>query len=116
LSNFSLSNKGNNIYSANNNSEWASFDGSSYTDNGLLHSNANVQTIDATTDSSDNSYFYRFDPTAGMTYSKYNSSQIELWSELIVADNPKEHYLMPAYQRVLIYDANASSLKLRSHQ
>lgn len=114
LSNLALSNSGNAIYTANNASEWSIFDGNSYTDNGLLQSNANVQTFNTTTDTSDNSYFYRFDPTLGITYSKYNNAQVELWSEVITGASAQS-YLMPAYQRVLIYDVNNSILRLRSH-
>jgi hypothetical protein len=115
LSNFALSNNSNTLYSANNTSEWTSFDGSVYTDNGLLQSNPNVQTFNTITDTADNSYFFRFDPTLGITYSKYNASQVELWSE-VITEVTAQSYLMPSYQRVLIYDASTSILKLRSHQ
>ena len=116
LSSVAMSHDGNTIYSANSSSEWASFDGTTYTDNGLLQGNANVQTINTTTDTGDNSYFYRFDPTQGMTYSKYNAAQVELWSELVIAEGPRQHYFMPDHQRVIIYDASTSTIKLRSHQ
>ena len=115
MANFAMSHNGNTIYSANSNSEWASFDGTIYTDNGVLQGNDNVQTFNTTTDTNDNSYFYRFDPTLGFTYSKYNAAQVELWSEVIEMSNA-ESYLIPAYQRVLIYDADTATLKLRSHQ
>ena len=114
LSSFAMSHNGETIYSANSTSEWASFDGTIYTDNGRLQGNANVQTFNSTTDSGNNSYFYRFDPTLGITYSKYNVAQVELWSE-VIAGGSAESYLLPAYQRVLIYDAETSTLKLRSH-
>ena len=116
LSSFVLNHQGNTIYSANSTSEWASFDGTTYTDNGLLHANTNVQTINTTSDTDDNSYFYRFDQTQGMVLTKYNAAQVELWSELIIAESPKQHYFLPDYQRVIIYDASTSTLKLRSHQ
>lgn len=116
LTSIGLSHDGNTIYSANSTSEWASFDGTTYTDNGLLHTNANVQTINTASDTEDNSYFYRFDQTQGMVLTKYNAAQVELWSELIIADSPKQHYFLPDYQRVIIYDASTSTLKLRSHQ
>ena len=115
LTSIGLNHDGNTIYSANSTSEWASFDGTTYTDNGLLHANANVQTINTTSDTEDNSYFYRFDQTQGMVLTKYNDAQVELWSELIIADSPKQHYFLPDYQRVIIYDASTSTLKLRSH-
>ena len=115
LANFAMSHNGITIYSANSNSEWASFDGTTYTDNGVLQGNNNVQTFNTTTDTNDNSYFYRFDPTLGFTYSKYNAAQVELWSEIIEMSNA-ESYLIPAYQRVLIYDVDTATLKLRSHQ
>ena len=51
-----------------------------------------------------------------MVLTKYNAAQVELWSELIIADSPKQHYFLPEYQRVIIYDASTSTLKLRSHQ
>jgi hypothetical protein len=114
LSSFAMSDNGETIYSANSTSEWASFDGTIYTDNGRLQGNANVQTFNSTTDTGNNSYFYRFDPTLGITYSKYNAAQVELWSE-VIADASADSYLLPAYQRVLIYDAETSTLKLRSH-
>jgi len=115
LSSFVMSHDGNTVYSANSNSEWASFDGTTYIDNGLLQANANVQTFNTSIDTSDNSYFYRFDPTLGVTYSKYDNAQIELWSQAIVGGTAQS-YLMPAYKRVLIYDATSSTLRLRSHQ
>ena len=115
LTSLDLNHQGNTIYSANSTAEWASFDGTTYTDNGLLHANANVQTINTTSDTEDNSYFYRFDQTQGMVLTKYNDAQVELWSELIIADSPKQHYFLPDYQRVIIYDASTSTLKLRSH-
>lgn len=118
LTNVALSNDGNTVYSANDTSEWASFDGNTFSDNGLLQSNANVQSFNTTTDTSDNSYWYRYDPAisaTGITYSKYNDSQVELWSD-VIPGLITESYLMPAYQRVLIYDAASSSLQLHSHQ
>ena len=115
LTSIGLNHDGNTIYNANSTSEWASFDGTTYTDNGLLHTNANVQTINTASDTEDNSYFYRFDQTQGMVLTKYNAAQVELWSELIIADSPKQHYFLPDYQRVIIYDASTSTLKLRSH-
>lgn len=116
LSSFVINHEGSTIYSANSTSEWAGFDGTTYNDNGLLHDNVNIQTINTTIDTHDNSYFYRFDPTQGMTLTKYNAAQVELWTELIIAEGSKQHYFMPEYQRVLIYDASTLSLKLRSHQ
>ncbi|MGB1263551.1 MAG: hypothetical protein ACPG52_11630 [Cognaticolwellia sp.] len=115
LSKFALSHDSNTIYSANSFSEWASFDGIVYTDNGLLQNKPNVQTFNTAVDTSDNSYFYRFDPTLGLTYSKYSPAQVELWSE-VIAVGSAESYLMPAYQRVLIYDVASRTLQLRSHQ
>ena len=115
LSSFALNHNGTAIYTANNTSEWAGFDGATYTDNGLLQANANVRTFNAATDTDDNSYFYRFDPTLGITYSKYSPAQVELWSE-VITNATAQSYLLPAYQRVLIYDTDTSTLKLRSHQ
>ena len=115
LFSFVVNNSGTTVYTANSSSEWAGFDGVTYTDNGLLQNNSNVITFNTTTDSDDNSYFFRFDPTLGITYSKYNAAQIELWSE-VVADATAQSYLLPAYQRILMYDASTSTLTLRSHQ
>ncbi len=115
LSKFALSHDGNTIYTANSSSEWASFDGTTYTDNGLLQSNDNVQSFNTHIDTDGNSYFYRFDPAQGLTLSKYNDAQVELFSEVISAGS-SESYLMPEYQRVIIYDAASTTLNLRSHQ
>lgn len=102
------------IYTANNTSEWASFDGTTYTDNGLLQANNDVESFKTTTDTNNNSYFYRFDPTIGVTYSKYSNTQIEQWTKVITGASAQS-FLMPAYQRLLTYDATTSTLKLRSH-
>lgn len=115
LSNFSLSNDGNTVYTANSTSEWASFNGTIYTANTSLQGNANVQTFNTVTSTDNSSYFYRFDPAKGITYTKYSHAQVELWSE-VISSATAQSYLMPAYQRVLIYDDKSSTLKLRSHQ
>lgn len=115
LTNFVLSKDGENIYTANSESEWTSFDGTNYNDNGQLHTASNIQTFQVTVDSADNSYFYRLDPLRGLNITKYNSNQVELWSDVISA-NSANSYLMPNFQRIITYDASSTTINIRSHQ
>jgi hypothetical protein len=115
LSSLALSSNANILYTANSSSEWTTFDGNSYADQGLLHGDANITTLNTVVDSADNSYFYRFDPLKGFTYSKYDDNQVEVWTETLTTGSV-QNYLMPDYQRVLSYNTATSTLSIRANQ
>lgn len=108
-----LSNSGNDIYTINSATEHSSFDGVSFTDNGLLDNGVNISTINVTTDSSDNSYFYRFDTTQGFVLTKYNDTQ-QVISTQVLSNGSSDSYLVPNYQRILSYDANTATFTILS--
>ena len=113
LVNFALSSTGADIYTANSNLEWSSYDGSTYTTQGLLHAGSNISTLNTVVDSGNNSYFYRFDPTLGFTLTKYDSSQVEVWSQTITS-GASQNFMAPDYQRVINLNTNTNTLTISS--
>jgi hypothetical protein len=105
--------QGNTIYSADSDNEWTLFDGNNYIEQGVLYSGSNITPLNVTTDSDDNSYFYRFDPTQGFVITKYDSNQQLLYNQSLVTGSG-ESYLAPSYQRIINYDANNNRLIILS--
>jgi len=110
-----LSNNGRDIYTINGSTEHTSFDGVSYTDKGLLDNGANISAFNVVTDSNDNSYFYRFDPTQGFVLTKYDNVQ-QFISTQVLSSGSVESYIAPNYKRVLSYDTNTATFTLLSMQ
>jgi len=115
VSALALSNNGSDIYTINSATEHTNFDGVTFTDNGLLDNGANISAFNVVTDSSDNSYFYRFDPTQGFVLTKYDSAQ-QLISTQVLSSGSVDNYLAPNYQRVLSYDTSTATFTLLSMQ
>ena len=113
LSQFRLDSQGTNIYTANSVTEWSSFDGTDYIDNGLLHTDDNITTLNVSIDSANNTYYYRFNPLAGFTLTKYGTDQAEVWTQ-VMSSGSGTSYLAPDYQRVIHYDSSTSSLVILS--
>jgi hypothetical protein len=111
LSNIATSSSGEDIYTASTTSEWTIFDGTTFTDQGVLRES--IQTVNVAIDSSNNSYFYRFDvPAPGFFFlSKYDENQQELWTVAYSAGSI-DSYISPNYQRVIHYDSTSNSLVL----
>ncbi len=107
------SDNGDNIYSADNNTEWTIFDGNDYTDQGVLYSGSNVSSLNVVTDSDNNSYFYRFDTTQGFVLTKYDNNQQPVYTQAL-SIGTGESYLAPNYQRMINYDENNNQLILLS--
>lgn len=101
LTNIVTSSNGENIYTASTTSEWTSYDGSTFTDQGVLR--ASLRTVNVAVDSDDNSYFYRlFDLTGVFILSKYDKDQAPLWTVGYTAGSFRS-YLSPNYQRMIHY-------------
>lgn len=108
LSNIVTSSSGEDIYTASTTSEWTIFDGITFADQGVLRSSS--QTVNVAIDSSNNSYFYRFDSGFFML-SKYDENQQELFTATYSAGSA-DSYISPNYQRVIHYDSTSNSLVL----
>jgi hypothetical protein len=109
LSNLVTSSNGENIYTASTTSEWTIFDGTSFTDQGVLR--ASIRTVNVAIDSSNNSYFYRFDPSGFFILSKYDNNQQAIFTSAYSAGSINS-YISPNYQRIIHYNADSSSLVL----
>ena len=111
IGNITTSSDGSAIYTANTQSEWSSFDGTDFIDQGVLHNTIAV-TVNVETDSSDNSYIYRFDAILGaFILSKSDSAQQPLWNVGYTAGSATS-YISPDYQRLIHYNATAKTLVL----
>ncbi len=104
------SKNGQNIYTANTASEWSTFDGETFNDQGLLDANPLTSPVAVITDNMDNSYFYRFDFTIGyFTLSKYDANQTNVWASAYSAGST-EVYLSAEYQRLIHYNSDEQKL------
>lgn len=120
ISSLSLSKMGEDIYTAiatlnpNDTTEFSSYDGNAYTDQGLLHNNSNYVTFDTMIDSADNSYFYRFDrASSDFNITIYDSSQIEISSQILsIGTTNGQSFLVADYSRVIIYDNTDKELSI----
>ena len=72
---------GSNIFTTNASSEWTTFDGDVFLDQGKLDGNPLSAPVALSTDSSNNTYFYRFDFNIGFfTLSKYDENLSTIWA------------------------------------
>jgi len=104
---------GNNIYSADSDNEWTVFDGNNYSEQGILYSGSNIISLNVVTDSANNSYFYRFDPSQGFLLTKYNNNQQLIYSQ-VLATGSQTSFIAPNYQRIVNYDSNNNRLIILS--
>jgi len=109
LSNIVTSSNGEDIYTASTTSEWTTFDGTTFTDQGVLR--ASIRTVNVAIDSSNNSYFYRFDSSGFFILSKYDDNQQELFTAAYSAGSI-DSYISPNYQRVIHLNSTSNSLVL----
>jgi hypothetical protein len=109
LSNIAISSNAEDIYTASTTSEWTIFNGTTFTDQGVLR--ASIRTVNVAVDSSDNSYFYRFAPSGFFILSKYDENQQELFTAAYSAGSLTS-YISPNYQRIIHYNSASSSLVL----
>jgi len=110
--NIATSSDGSNIYTTNAASEWSTYNGTEFADQGLLDGNPFTSPVKVIVDSANNSYLYRFDFTIGFfTLSKYDNTQANVWTTGYSAGSV-DVYLSADYHRVIHYNADASQLVL----
>ena len=110
VSNLVTSADGSNIYTTNTATEWSTFDGSEFADQGLLDGNPFTSPVAVITDNADNSYFYRFDFTIGFfTLTKYDENQARVWVTGYTA-GAVDVYISADYERVIHYNSDAEQL------
>jgi len=111
IGNITASSDASAIYTANSLTEWSSFDGVDFTDQGVLH-NSTAVTVGVEIDSDDNSYVYRFNQAIRFfTLSKYDNAQQELWTVGYSAGSIDSH-ISTDYQRMVHYNATSNTLVL----
>lgn len=101
---FIVSNDEKNIYALSQTSEWISFDGDSFTDNGLLEANANVATFQLAKDSLGNPNYLRFDRSNafGFYLNRYDAQQNIASTTYTQGRQPTSIQLSGDDQRLLI--------------
>ena len=109
LTNIATSSNGEDIYTASTTSEWTTFDGTNFNDQGVLR--ASFRTVNNAVDSANNSYFYRQYGDTLFALSKYDINQVELWTVPYSAGS-EDSYISTSYQRIIHYNASSSSLVL----
>jgi len=111
IGNITASSDGSAIYTANTQSEWSSFDQTSFVDQGVLH-NSTAITVNIETDSNDNSYIYRYDLVLSLfVLSKYDNTQQPLWTVGFSAGSG-DSYISPNYHRMIHYNQADQTLVL----
>jgi hypothetical protein len=106
LTNLVTSSNGEDIYTASTASEWTTFDGTTFTDQGVLR--PSIRTVNVAIDSSNNGYFYRFDSSGFFILSKYDNNQQELFTVGYSAGSV-DSYISPNYQRIIHYSDSDSN-------
>ena len=101
--------QGSSLYTANTSSEWTTFDGENFTDQGVLHNTSILATLTTAIDSNDHSYFYRFNSIFGYTISKYDDNQALIW-EAIHTQGANSIFIAPDFQRLISYNSDTSTL------
>ena len=110
LSNFTTSNNGLELYTANPISEWATSIDKSYVDNGTLPSSQTLATIKVVTDSADNSYVYRKSFLNGYgeahTFTQYDAQQQQT-SFAAYSAGSNDAYISINYHRLIHFNGTA---------
>lgn len=101
---------GSNVFTTNASSEWTTFDGDVFLDQGKLDGNPLSASVALSTDSGNNTYFYRFDFNIGFfTLSKYDDNLSTIWATAYSAGSV-DVYISADYQRLIHYNSTDSSL------
>ncbi|MGJ8692236.1 MAG: BACON domain-containing protein [Thalassotalea sp.] len=118
---FDISNQGDVIYTAQNESEWLSASNGEYIENGVLFNTANTSSTDVKTDKQDNSYFYRVRGTGEnneqlvFSLTKYDNAQNQLWS-MDIDNGSGSSFINTNFHRFITYDNVAETWFVTSFQ
>lgn len=100
---------GSNLYTASLASEWSTFDGTAFSDQGVLHASPILATLKTVTDNADNLFVYRFNGVTGYNLAKYDANQQLIW-EVIHTTGAVDSFISPAYHRLISYNGDANTL------
>jgi len=115
INDFIVSNDEANIYAISETSEWISFDGTTFTDNGLLESNENVVSLflekSQDQDNKSGANYLRIDPTQpdGFYLATYDEQQNLSRTVLTEGEQPSSIVLSADNQRLMINTNTAST-------
>ena len=113
---FTVSNDESQLYLISDNSEWLSFDGTNFTDNGLLVTNENVVSLFIVKSNDDLPHYVRIDTSVadGFYIDKYDNNQMVTSTTLTQGRQPSSVHLTQDGQRIMLNVNNASTPELDS--
>lgn len=98
----SVSNNGSNIYIINETSEWLSFDGIDFTDNGLVNSNDTTSTLALVSDNKGVAYFTSFNADTGFFINSYSGSELTASTPITSNNQPESISISSDSNRAII--------------
>lgn len=113
---FMVTNDEANIYAISPASEWISFDGVNFVDNGLLEANENVSTLFVEKDNNNQPNYFRMDSTSelGFYLDVYDNNQAIASTTYIESTRPNKIKLSGDAQRLIVHADSADSSELNS--
>jgi hypothetical protein len=100
------------IYTAGAASEWSTFNGSSYLDQGLLHDGSFLTTLSVLSVSNDLNYFFRFKTGVGYSLSSYDSNQLLLNEQSLAIGHSNLALFSGDAKRLISHSSALSQLQL----
>jgi len=112
ISSFIVDNDEQNIYLISPTSEWVSFDGSAFTDNGLLETDPSVVTLLLSKTSTGKPTFARFSPTVGFYVNVYDETQTVLQTLSASTNQPFTMKISSDDKRLIVDASSAQTLSI----
>ena len=112
IQSIATSRDGANMYTASLASEWSTFDGQQYNDQGVLHNTVVVASILTETNAQDELFIYRFVFGIGFVLSKYDATQQNQW-DVIHTTGSTDIFLATPFNRLM--SLNNGTLNLDSY-
>lgn len=111
IRNFVVDTKEANIFANSPTSEWISFDGETFNDNGLLPQADESTTLDVVKSIDSNTYYIRFNPTEGFVIDIYDNNQSQISSTATGGPQPSQTLLTEDSKQMIMYSASAQVLQ-----
>ena len=96
-----------NIYAISPTSEWISFDGTTFTDNGLLNTNEAITNLALAHSVNDRPHYARFETDIGFKIDVYNEQQVIANTVSLGANQPREMLISRGDDRAVMLSASA---------
>ena len=110
--NFIVDNKEAGIYAISPTSEWISFDGETFTDNGLLPQAENSTSLTLTKSHNNRAFYARFDPTKGFVVDIYNQQQTLINTIVTLGQRPSNIFISNDDRRLIISAKISNQIEL----